>query len=306
MERREFLRRTLGAGLATGLLLPFTRLNVFAETVTDDEVPYDLVAVRDGEPAEMYHRAIDAMGGISRYVSKGQDVVVKPNIAWDVKPELAANTNPELVNEIVKSCLEAGADSVRVFDHPCDNWKKTYSTSGIADAVEEAGGTMIPGSSEKYFAEVDFPDGKKLTSGKVHEQILESDVFINVPVLKNHGGAKLTIAMKNLMGTVWDRGYLHSNGLHQCIADLSTRIQPDLNIVDAYRVMKKGGPRGGSPDYLQKKKFLIISDDIVAADTAAAQVFGSEPGGIPHIKHGHEMELGNMQLEEQNIARIKV
>jgi uncharacterized protein (DUF362 family) len=292
--------------LLTGAVFAFGKYELLADTTSDDDVPYDLVAVRNGEPEQMYRRAISAMGGISKYVKRGQRVVVKPNIAWDVRPELAGNTNPTLVQAIVKSCVEAGASSVYVFDHPCDNWKRTYSSSGIAEAVRSAGGKIVPASNERYFVEMDIPGGKTLTSAKINEQILEADVFINVPILKHHGGATLTISMKNLMGIVWDRGYFHRNGLHQCIADISTFRQPDLNIVDAYRVLKRNGPRGGSLDYVTTMKFLVMSDDIVAADSAATQIFGMEPGSVPHIKYGHDMKVGNMNLDGQKIGRIKV
>ncbi len=306
MERREFIRKSLTAGLLTGIGFSFGKNALLANTVSDDEIPYDLVAVRNGEPEQMYKRAIEAMGGISKYVKKGQRVVIKPNIAWDVKPELAANTNPTLVKAVVESCLEAGAKSVYAFDHPCDNWKKTYKTSGIENAVKEGGGDIVPASSEKYFEEVDLPHGKRLTSAKVHEKVFEADVFINIPVLKHHGAAKLTISMKNLMGTVWDRGQLHRNDLQQCIADLSTRIKPDLNIVDAYRVMKHNGPRGRSEDDIVKMKFLVMSDDIVAADASAAKIFGMEAAEVPHIQHAHTMEVGAMNLDELEIGRIKL
>jgi uncharacterized protein (DUF362 family) len=112
--------------------------------------------------------------------------------------------------------------------------------------------------------------------------------------------------MKNLMGIVWDRRFWHRNDLHQCIADFATWRKPDLNIIDAYRVMTRNGPRGVSEADIVIKKSLILSTDMVAADAAAAKIFGSEPSTIPYIKIAHEMGVGNMNLEELNIERIKV
>jgi len=153
---------------------------------------------------------------------------------------------------------------------------------------------------------VQIPGGKNLTTAKVHELILDSDVFINVPVLKSHSSAKLTIAMKNLMGVVWDRKWWHKNDLHQCIADYATFRNPDLNVIDAYRVMKRNGPRGVSTEDVIRLDSMIISRDIVAADAAATKMFGLEPEDIPHISIAYEMGIGNMNLTELNINRIKM
>ncbi len=149
---------------------------------------------------------MEALGGIGKFVKKGQKVVVKPNIGWDVTPERAGNTNPKLVTEVIRQCRDAGASEVFVFDHTCDNWQRCYKNSGIESAVKEAGGKIVPGNTEGYYHEASIPWGKSLTKVKEHELLLSCDVFINVPVLKSHGGARLTISMKNQMGNVWDRG----------------------------------------------------------------------------------------------------
>jgi uncharacterized protein (DUF362 family) len=232
--------------------------------------------------------------------------VVKPNIGWDTTEELGANTNPKLISQIITHCLNAGAKEVFVFDNTCDAWNRCYSNSGIENAVKSAGGKMVPGNTENYYKPVSITKGKRLKEAKVHELILNSDVFINVPILKHHSSAKVTICMKNLMGIVWDRRFWHRNDLHQCIADFATWRKPDLNIVDAYRVMTRNGPRGVSQADLVLKKSLIISNDIVAADAAAAKIFGAEPADIGHIRIAHEMGVGNMNLDELNIERIRV
>lgn len=127
--------------------------------------------------------------------------MIKPNIGWDVAPELAANTNPKLVARIIKHCFDAGAKDVYVFDHTCDNWNRSYAHSGIEKAVKDAGGKIVSGDSESYYHEVDVKKGKSLTSSKVHELILESDVFINVPILKHHSSGRLTVGMKKFDGS---------------------------------------------------------------------------------------------------------
>ena len=189
---------------------------------------FDLVAIKGGEPDVMFAKGIEALGGMKAFVKKGQKVVVKPNIGWDVSPERGGDTNPKLISEITRQCFGAGAKEVVVFDNTCDNWQRAYKNSGIAPAVTDAGGKIAPGNTEGYFHDVTISGAKNLTSAKVHELILESDVFINVPILKSHDSAKLTMSMKNLMGTVWDRRAWHANDLHQCIADFAAYRKPDL------------------------------------------------------------------------------
>lgn len=305
MNRRDFFKKSSYAGIAAYTYFSFgNKLNGFANTKIQDSKLYDLVAIKGGEPDSMFDEAIKSLGGMKKFVKPNQSVVIKPNIGWDTSPERAANTNPKLVSQIVKHCFDAGAKDVYVFDHTCDNWTSCYTNSGIEKAAKDAGAKVVTGNSERYYQKVTVPNGKRLQETTVHELILDTDVFINVPVLKNHGGAGLTISMKNLMGVVWDRRFWHRNDLHQCIADFPTFKRPDLNIVDAYYVMKKNGPRGVSEADILTLKSQIISTDIVAADAAAAKLFGIEPKEIEYIKIADEMKIGKMDLSKLNINRI--
>lgn len=288
-------------------------LEVLAQTSSSaaGAVGYDLVAVMGGEPDQMFRRAIMEMGGIGKYVKPGNKVTIKPNIGWDRSPQLAANTNPVLVSEIIKQCLKAGAKEVLVFDHTCDDWRKCYKNSGIEDAVIAAGGKMIPGHDESYYREINLPRAVNLKTTKIHKAILDSDVWINVPILKNHGGAKMSISMKNLMGIVWDRRFFHSHNLQQCIADCSTLSKrPTLNVVDAYRLMKSNGPQGKSPADVVTSKGLFISTDIVAVDTAATKFFNQVSAmpleTVEHIGKGEALKIGTTKLEKLSIKRIKI
>lgn len=305
MNRRKFLKTSSYVGItAYGYLSFGNKINAITNSKTSPSDIYDLVAIKGGKPDAMFDAAIKSLGGMKNFVKKNQTVVIKPNIGWDTIPERAANTNPKLISQIAKHCFDAGAKQVYVFDNTCDNWKNCYNSSGIEKSAKDAGATVVPGNSESYYQHVNIPKGKRLKETNVHELILESDVFINVPVLKSHGGAGLTISMKNLMGVVWDRKYWHRNDLHQCIADYSTFRKPDLNIVDAYAVMKKNGPRGVSEADVVTLKSQIISTDIVAADAAAAKLFGKEPSDIDYITFAAEMNVGTMDLSKLNINRI--
>jgi uncharacterized protein (DUF362 family) len=264
---------------------------------------YDMVAMKGASPDKLFDVGIAAMGGMERYIEPGQSVVVKPNIAWDAEPARAANTNPLLVRRIVEHCYEAGAKKVFVFDYTCDDWRRSYRNSGIEKAAREAGATVAPGDGERYFQAVSL-NGQTLKRVKEHELILESDVFINVPVLKHHGSASLTVCMKNLMGVIWDRGWWHRNGLHQCIADFAGYRKPDLNVVDAFNVLMRRGPRGISTKDVVQMRSQLIATDMVTADAAAARLFGAKPHEIPYIRRAAEQGAGRMDLENLSIKRI--
>ena len=306
MDRRTFFKKSFGASVVVSAALAGTYENLFAASSTSASVPYDLVAVKGGEPDVMLQNGMEALGGIRAFVKKGQKVVIKPNIGWDVNPERAGNTNPKLVGEIVRQCRNAGASEIYVLDHTCDNWQRSYKNSGIESAVKDAGGKVAPAHTEGYYQEISIPNGKSLAKAKEHELILSADVFINVPVLKCHDGTRLTITMKNLMGNVWDRSIWHRTDLHQCIADFATFRKPTLNIVDAYNVMKRNGPRGVFVEDVVLMKSLLISTDMVAIDTAATKLFGLNPSDVRYIQLAADQKVGRMDLENLRIKRIAV
>jgi len=303
MDRRSFVKKSLGASIAFGA---FMKTGNLFEKLGSAPLPYDLVAIKGGEPDTMFDQGIKVLGGMRAFVKKGDRVVIKPNIGWDVTPERGGDTNPKLVSRIIKHCFDAGAKEVRVVDHTCDEWQRCYSNSGIEKAVKDAGGQIVPGGSESYYHEVSLTKAKALTSAKEHEVILDSDVFINVPILKSHSGTRITVGMKNLMGNVWDREHWHRTDIDQCIADFSTYRKPTLNVLDAYYVMKQNGPRGVSTSDVVMMKSQIISRDIVAFDVAGTKLFGMNPDDVRYIQIASEMKVGRKDLENLNIKRITV
>lgn len=313
MDRRNFLRAVALTGAALTTVKETDAMSVLTQSfeTANATKKYDLVAVMGGEPEAMFRKAIVEMGGMSSFISKGDKVCVKPNIGWDQPVEMAANTNPKLVEEIIKQCFDAGAAEVTIFDHTCDDWRKSYANSGIEEAAKKAGAKVVPAHQESYYKAVSLPRGRSLKNTKIHQAIVDCDKWINVPILKNHGGAQLTISMKNYMGIVWDRGFFHANDLQQCIADVCTYPKkPVLNVVDAYRLMKTSGPRGRSLSDVVLSKGLFISQDIVAADTAAANFFNQAREmpleNVTHIAKGEELGIGTMKLDSLNIRRVRI
>ena len=215
------------------------------------------------------------------------------------------NISFPLLKRIIEHCFRAGAKAVYVFDNSCDNWVNCYKNSGIEKVAKDAGAIVVPANTESYYQQVAIPKGKVLTSAKIHEKILESDVFINVPVLKNHNSTKMTACMKNMMGSVWDRSFWHRNNLHQCIADYaSNEKKPVLNIVDCYNVMVRNGPRGVSKDDLVLMQSQLLSTDWIQADAASAKMMGFEPEQIDYIKIAYQMGLGNMIIDPNKTHKI--
>jgi uncharacterized protein (DUF362 family) len=313
MDRRKFLKAIALSGATLTTIKDAEAMSILTQSfqTTHAAANYDLVAVMGGEPEVMFRKAITEMGGMKNFINKGDKVCVKPNIGWDQPPEMGADTNPKLVAEIIKQCFDAGAKEVVVFDHTCDEWRKCYANSGIEAAAKAAGAKVVPAHQESYYKEVSVPKGKNLKSAKIHEAIVDSDKWINVPCLKNHGGAQLTISMKNYMGIVWDRRYFHANDLQQCIADICAyEKRPVLNVVDAYRIMKTNGPRGKSPSDVVLAKGLFVSQDIVAVDTAAANFFNQVREmpieRVKHIANAQALGLGTMNLDSLKIKRIKI
>lgn len=306
MKRRDFLKKSTGAGLAAGAAISFGHHGRLWSN-KGERAKYDMVAVMGGNPDAMFDIGIQELGGLSTFIQKGQKVLVKPNIGWDVIPELAANTNPLLVKRIIEHCFRAGAKEVYVFDHTCDNWINCYKNSGIERAAKDAGAKVVSGSSEKYYQEIEIPGGIRLKSAKVHELLLETDVFLNIPILKHHSSTRMTGALKNMMGVVWDRGYWHSNDLNQCIADYALfEKKPDLNIIDCYNVMVKNGPQGVSKEDVVQMRSLILTTDWVAGDTASSKMLNLQTEKIEYIPMAHKLGVGNMNLESLNIRRIKM
>ena len=302
MNRRTFLKKTSLAGVAGGIAVNLP--GAIGEQSADG--PPQLVAVKGGTPSDMFDKGIAELGGMKAFVKSGQTVLVKPNIGWPRTPETGANTNPDLVKRIIEHCVKAGAKKVYVLDHTCCNWKESYKKSGISEAASAAGAKVVSGNVQSDYIDITIPVAKKLKKAKIHKLAKEADVLINVPVLKNHGGAVMTCAMKNLMGIVWDRGYFHKNDLQQCIADFAAARKPDLNVVDAFRVMKQGGPRGRKLEDVVEMKYQLISTDMVAADAAASKILGIEMEKIPHIGLAEKLGLGVADVTKIRVKRIKM
>lgn len=296
MKRREFIKNTAIVSTALGVAgLPDIRA----------AAPGSLVVKVTGEsPYTLAKKAVETLGGMSKFVSKGDVVMVKPNIGWNRTVEQAACTNPEVIKAVVEMVMNAGAKKVIVMDNTCHKAEDAYSRSGILEAAKGAGAD-VRYVDENRMVVHDFK-GKSLKRWPVFKDFLEVDKFINVPILKHHGSAGITIGMKNLYGILGGRrGKLHRN-MGQGIADLAKGFKTDLTIVDAYRVMLRNGPIGGRVSDVELKKTVLASANIVEVDVVAVDVFGKEPMQYEFIQAASEMNMGVTELEKINLKAIKV
>lgn len=284
-------------------IAPAQATGSLAPTPTAPGIP-DMAVVRKGEPEALVRTAVAALGGMERFVPKGANVFVKPNICVAYHTyEYAATTNPWVVGTLVKMCFEAGATSVKVCDYPFGGTAQAaYVKSGIQDQVEANGGEMVFMPGFKYVT-AQIPNGIELKKADIFDDILKADVIINVPIAKSHSSAILTLGMKNLMGVVRERSVFHLN-LGQRIADLSTLLKPKLTVVDAVRIMVNGGPTGGNLKNVKQLDTVIASPDIVAADSFATTLFGKQPEDIPYVKAAAAMGLGRSDLQNLRIQEL--
>ena len=293
------------AGPTTAATSIHTPLTAPASTATALTLA-DLAVARGGEPAELVRRAMAALGGMQRFVKRGADVIVKPNICVGYHTyEYAATTNPWVVAELVRLCLEAGALRVRVMDNPFGGGpEQAYERSGIREQVLAAGGQMEIMSSIKYQL-APIPQGQDIHEWGVYADVLKADLVINVPIAKQHNLARLTLGMKNLMGVAQNRSGLHPN-LGQRLADLTSLVRPGLTVVDAVRILTANGPTGGNLNDVKLLNTLIASPDIVAADAYAATLFGLRGEDLDYVRAGQAMGLGRSDLQNLRIEEISI
>jgi uncharacterized protein (DUF362 family) len=301
MHRRDFLKTCLGAA-ALSLTSP-EGLSEWISPAMAAEKP-DLVVVRGTSPARITRAAIDGLGGIGRFISRGDIVVVKPNIGWDRPPEYAANTNPEVVATVVRLCYEAGARKVKVFDHPVNDARRCYKQSGIADAAAAVGG-VVSYVDEKRFRDMNI-NGLRLKSWPLYTEVFEADKVINVPIAKTHGLSTLTLGMKNWMGVMGgSRGRIHQR-IDESLVDLAMFIKPALIVLDAVRILTANGPQGGNPADVKVLNTIVAGRDQVALDAFGATLFGLKGSDLGYVLKGHERGLGNMDLSRIGIKHLNL
>ena len=264
-------------------------------TAADPALPH-LTVVQGGEPRALVQRALEDLGGIRRFISRQDVVVLKPNIAWDRTPEQAANTNPEVVAEVVRQCWQAGAKRVIVTDVSCNEPRRCFQRSGIQAAARAEGAEVILPDPELY-REVDL-GGVVLKSWPVFTPFLEADKIINLPIAKHHILTGATLGMKNWYGILGgQRNRLHQQ-IHQSLADLASFMLPTLTLLDGYRILVRNGPTGGNLEDVASKKTMVAGTDPVALDAWVAKAWWNlDPEQLPYLHMAAARGLGTVDFD---------
>jgi uncharacterized protein (DUF362 family) len=311
----EFSRREFMAGSAAGMLAmgagPLAASALFGAQAKPADMaiarwkgPKDLQAADLKKVAvQLTEKAVAAVGGLARFVKKGDVVWVKPNIGWDRKPETAANTNPDVAATIVRLCFEAGAKTVKVGDNPVDQAVKSYPSSGIPAAVREMGAEVLFLDRNRFRNTA--VGGDSLKSIPIYPDILECDLVINVPVAKHHRLTEVTLCMKNYLGVIEKRQIIHQN-FGPTMADLTRFMKPRICILDAVRVLPKNGPRGGNLADVEFAGTVAAGVDIVALDALGAEILGRNPKEMKTIVAGEKAGLGRIDYRSLAPREIAV
>ena len=298
MHRRQFLSRA-GAGLVGAALTPSAFNTLFAHPATPS-----VVWVEDGEPAALLTAALKEFGGMQHFISRGDVVVVKPNMGWDRAPQYAANTNPDLVAAIVRECLSAGAKTVKVFDRTCNNPLRCYTNSGI-EASAHAAGADVSQIRDSRFTRKSI-NGEVVKEWEIYRDYLEADKVINVPIAKHHSLSRITLGLKNLMGVMGgNRGDLH-NDFARKLVDIDRAILPTLTIIDAYRILTANGPVGGNLAHVRSPRTLIMSPCTVSADHTAIQLFGLKLADVPLVEHAIKSGVAKFDIGSLLVKKVRL
>lgn len=300
MDRRRFLKQVMLYSSGLSLSIPVFRI---PESLANPSPMADVVRTTGADYRALVGETLRLVGTMEQFVKPGNKVVVKPNIGWDRKPEQAANTHPLVVRTLVELALNAGAAEVKVFDYTCNEKRRCYNNSGMAEAIGSIGTkkAKLVHVDKRKFVPVKIARGRSLKEWDIYKDALTADCYINVPVAKHHGLSRLTLGLKNAMGVIGGRrGALHHD-LGQSLADLATVIRPALTVIDATRILTANGPQGGSLKDVQKLDTLIASTDPVAADALATTLFGLKPEEISSTVAAYQMGLGQMELAKMNV-----
>jgi uncharacterized protein (DUF362 family) len=299
MKRRDFIKSAAAAGLAFRF-----GPGAFAGQAASPGGPPALAAVEGESPAAITKEAVAALGGMNRFVGKGDKVVIKPNIGWDRTPEMAACTNPEVVRTLVELVLDAGAKKAIVIDNTTNQAKRCYVRSGIQEAVKEAGGDML--FVDDFRVKKMALRGEWLDEWEVLLDVIESDKIINVPIAKHHSLCRLTLGGKNWLGAVGGARNQFHQSLDKAIVDLAAFFKPRLTVLDAYRILVRNGPQGGRISDTEVKKTVVAGTDPLAVDAMGASLFGVEPRELPYLAMAKERGLGEFDLGKVRVETRKI
>jgi len=307
-DRRSLLK----AGLIAGAGIPIGLLD--SRSLWASPSPALVIAHYKSSPADpdgiaeeakrLTRSSIESLGGMSRFVSRGNIVWVKPNVGWDRRPEQAATTNPDVVATVVEMCFQAGAKKVLVSDNPCSEARNTFPRSGIQQAAEKAGAQVFF-LDERKFRKMAI-NGKVLKEWQIYQDVVEADRLINVAIVKNHNLSKATLGMKNLMGVTGGARDRFHQDIDNTLVDLAAFLKPRLTVLDAIRVLTANGPTGENLADVKREDTMVAGVDQVAVDALGATLLGLKPEAIGHIVQGNARGLGTINFNSLSPRKLEV
>jgi uncharacterized protein (DUF362 family) len=274
-----------------------------SHTVAIDPGLPEMAVIQGEDPGQLVQQALAELGGIRRFVSRSDIVLLKPNIGWDRTPEQAANTNPLVVAEIVRQCWDAGAKRVIVTDVSCNDPRRCFPRSGIAEAAQhECAEVILPDPAR--FKEVDL-QGEVLRDWPVLDSFLNVDKVINIPIAKHHSLTGTTLGIKNWYGILGGARHQLHQKIHESLVDLADFMRPTLTIMDCYRVLMRNGPTGGNLEDVALKKTLVAGTDPVALDAYVAKAYWNlEVSALPYLQMAAQRGLGTYEFDKVR-TRVK-
>ncbi len=295
MKRRTFLKSAVWGGAALSAVPGLIGRPAAAPG------PPDLAVIPGNSPADIARAAVEALGGMKRFVSRGDVVLIKPNIGWDRTPEMAACTNPDIVRTLVELSFAAGAKKVAVMDNTTNQAQRCYVRSGIQAAAREAG-AEVPFINPRRIKKMTI-GGAWLKEWDVIQDFVECDALINVPIAKHHNLCRVTLGMKNWLGAIGDpRNRLHQR-IDEASADLAAFFKPKLTVLDAWRILIRNGPQGGRPSDTKLLKTAVAGTDAAAVEAMGAVLFDIVPAELPLLRFAVERNIGRIDLEKMNIEK---
>jgi len=292
MKRRDFLK-----DVALGSFL----LKITPPLLAEKKDFPDLALTQGDSPSRITKEAIASLGGMGRFISRGDLVLIKPNIGWDRTPELAACTNPEVVKALVELSFQAGAKEVIVMDNSINQVQRCYVRSGIAAAAKEAG-AKVPFPNPNHLKKMNLK-GEWLGEWEIFTDFVEADKIINVPIAKTHSLSRLTMGMKNWLGAIGgSRNQLHQK-IDQAMIDLAAFFKPRLTVLDAYRILIRNGPQGGRVSDTKLQKTVVAGVDYVAVEAVGATFFEIKPEELPYLRIANQKGFGEIDLEKLRIEK---
>jgi uncharacterized protein (DUF362 family) len=298
LDRRNFLVRCCKAGLlavATGLTglwrhdapglqaQPETAAQVTLPDFSMPAVSPRMSIVTGADRRQTVRQAFKNLGGVETFIKPGDRVLLKVNAAFASSPLLGATTHPDLVEEVVRLCFEAGADRVAVTDNPINDPAACFQLTGIERAARTAGAHVIL-PKEQFFKPVTVPAGRLIREWPVLYQPLAGvNRLIGMAPVKDHRRSGASMSLKNWYGLLGGRRNIFHQDIHSIITELALMVKPTLVILDGTASMMTNGPTGGSLSDLRATHTMIVSTDAVAADAFGVTLLGKDVQALPHI-----------------------